>query len=52
MYINAGSNRWAVKPAIGGILPLRPKLGLEFEFGAWSFQTTLSTLVPFASRIP
>jgi hypothetical protein len=33
--INAGLNRWAVKPAIGVIYPLRPKLLLEFEVGAW-----------------
>ena len=34
---NAGSNRWSVKPAIGIIYPLRPKLLLEFEVGAWFF---------------
>jgi len=34
---NAGSNRWAVKPAIGIIYPLRPKLLLEFEAGTWFF---------------
>jgi hypothetical protein len=34
---NAGTNRWAVKPAIGAIYPLRPKLLLEFEVGAWFF---------------
>lgn len=34
---NAGANRWAVKPAIGVIYPLRPKLLLEFEAGAWFF---------------
>lgn len=34
---NSGTNRWAVKPAIGVIYPLRPKLLLEFEAGAWFF---------------
>lgn len=33
--INAGLNRWAVKPAIGVIYPLQSKLLLEFELGAW-----------------
>jgi hypothetical protein len=33
--INAGLNRWAVKPAIGVIYPFRPKWLLEFEVGAW-----------------
>jgi hypothetical protein len=35
--INAGSNRWAVKPALGMIWPLRPTWLLEFEVGAWVF---------------
>jgi hypothetical protein len=35
--INAGTNRWAVKPAIGVIYPLRPTWLLEFELGAWFF---------------
>jgi len=35
--INASSNRWAVKPALGVIWPLRPTLLLEFEVGAWVF---------------
>ena len=35
--VNAGANRWAVKPAIGVIYPLQPKLLLEFEAGAWIF---------------
>lgn len=34
---NAGSNRWAIKPAIGIIYPLRPKLLLEFEVGYWLY---------------
>ena len=34
---NAGSNRWAVKPAIGAIFPVRPRVLLEFELGAWFF---------------
>ncbi len=35
--INAGTNRWAVKPALGVIWPIRPTWLLEFEFGAWFF---------------
>jgi len=35
--INAGTNRWAVKPALGAIWPLRPIWLLEFELGAWIF---------------
>jgi len=35
--INAGTNRWAVKPARGVIWPVRPTLLLEFELGAWFF---------------
>ena len=35
--INAGTNRWAVKPALGAIWPLRPTWLLEFELGAWIF---------------
>ena len=35
--INTGANRWAVKPAIGVIYPLRPRWLLEFEVGAWFF---------------
>jgi hypothetical protein len=35
--INVGTNRWAVKPAIGVIWPMRPMWLLEFELGAWFF---------------
>lgn len=35
--INAGTNRWAVKPALGVIWPVRPTWLLEFELGAWFF---------------
>jgi hypothetical protein len=35
--INAGTNRWSVKPAIGVIWPARPTWLLEFELGAWFF---------------
>ena len=35
--INIGTNRWAVKPAIGAILPMRPTWLFEFEIGAWFF---------------
>jgi hypothetical protein len=35
--INAGTNRWAAKPAVGVIWPVRPTWLLEFEVGAWFF---------------
>ncbi|UTF61870.1 transporter [Gilvimarinus sp. DA14] len=35
---NAGSNRWAVKPALGAILPLDNRWLLEGEIGAWFYQ--------------
>jgi hypothetical protein len=35
--INAGTNRWGVKPAVGLIWPVRPTLLVEFELGAWIF---------------
>ena len=35
--INAGANRWAVKPAFGVIWPVRPSWLLEFELGAWIY---------------
>lgn len=35
--INIGTNRWAVKPAIGAILPIKPTWLFEFEIGAWLF---------------
>jgi hypothetical protein len=35
--INLGTNRWAVKPAVGVIWPLRPTWLLEAEVGAWFF---------------
>lgn len=35
--INAGTNRWAVKPALGLIWPLYPTWLLEFEIGQWIF---------------
>lgn len=35
--INLGTNRWAVKPALGMIVPLRPTWLLEVEVGAWLF---------------
>lgn len=35
---NAGSNRWAVKPAVGVIYPLRRTVLFEFEIGAWFFE--------------
>lgn len=36
-YINIGTNRWSIKPAIGVIWPMRPTWLLEFEVGAWLF---------------
>jgi len=36
-YINLGTNRWSVKPAVGVIWPMRPTWLLEFEIGAWFF---------------
>jgi hypothetical protein len=35
--INAGTNRWAVKPSLGFILPIRPRWLVELEFSAWLF---------------
>jgi len=35
--INVGANRWAVKPELGYIIPLKPTWVLEFEAGAWFF---------------
>jgi hypothetical protein len=35
--INAGTNRWAVKPALGVIWPVRPNWLLEFELGVWIY---------------
>ncbi len=35
--INAGTNRWGVKPALGVIWPARPSWLLEFELGAWFY---------------
>ena len=34
---NAGQNRWAFKPEIGAIIPLRPRWLLELDVGAWFF---------------
>jgi Putative MetA-pathway of phenol degradation len=36
-YINLGTNRWSVKPAIGLIAPLGSGWALESELGAWLF---------------
>ena len=35
--INLGTNRWAVKPAVGVIWPIHPTWLLEFETGVWLF---------------
>ena len=35
--VNAGTNRWAVKPALGLIWPLYPTWLIEFEVGQWIF---------------
>jgi hypothetical protein len=37
--INVGANRWAVKPEMGFVYPLSPGWLLEFELGAWFFET-------------
>ena len=36
-FINISTNRWAIKPAVGAIFPLRPTWLLEFDFGVWLF---------------
>ena len=33
--LNEGGNRWGIKAELGSIIPLRPKLLLEIEGGAW-----------------
>ena len=35
--INAGTNRWAAKPALGVIWPVHPNWLFEFELGAWFY---------------
>ena len=35
--INIGTNRWAIKPAIGAILPIKPTWLFEFEIGGWFY---------------
>lgn len=35
--LNIGSNRWAVKPGVGFILPIRPTWLLELDVGVWLF---------------
>ena len=35
--LNPGTNRWAIKPAVGFIGPVRPTWLVEFELGAWFF---------------
>lgn len=35
--LNAGTNRWSVKPALGVIWPINPSLLLEAELGVWLF---------------
>jgi hypothetical protein len=35
--INVGANRWAFRPELGFVIPLRPKWLAEFETGAWFF---------------
>ena len=35
--LNIGTNRWAIKPAIGAILPIGSTLLFEFEIGGWFF---------------
>ncbi len=33
--LNVGGNRWAVKAELGSVIPLLPKLLLEFDAGVW-----------------
>lgn len=35
--LNPGTNRWAIKPAVGFIVPVRPTWLVEFDLGAWFF---------------
>ena len=35
--INVGENRWAVRPKLGCVFPLKPTWLLEIETGAWFF---------------
>jgi hypothetical protein len=35
--LNPGTNRWAVKPGVGIIWPIRPKWLLEVDLSAWIF---------------
>ena len=35
--LNLGTNRWAVKPAVGMIVPLHPTWLFEIEVGVWFF---------------
>jgi len=35
--INLGTNRWAIKPALGMIVPLHPTWLFEIEVGTWLF---------------
>jgi hypothetical protein len=35
--VNVGTNRWAVRPELGYVMPLTRKLLLELEAGAWFF---------------
>jgi hypothetical protein len=35
--INLGTNRWAIKPALGMIVPLHPTWLFEVELGVWLF---------------
>jgi hypothetical protein len=35
--VNVGANRWAVRPQLGYVVPLKPKWLLEFAVGGWFF---------------
>jgi hypothetical protein len=35
--INLGTNRWAAKPSVGLVWPMRPSWLLEFDVGVWLF---------------
>jgi hypothetical protein len=44
-FVNAGSNRWAVKPQIGLIQPLRRRFLIELALGAWLYADNKEFLV-------
>ncbi|MDO3385436.1 transporter [Gilvimarinus sp. SDUM040013] len=49
---NAGTNRWAVKPALGFILPLSDRWLFEGELGAWLYEDNDNYLGKTRSQKP